>query len=217
MQLWYRDSILEFENGEVCNLFFEAFKSNQSFAKTTSNIIRKLNAKKQQLEQNLADLEKAYKSIKHGVSFAIDENPNQNYCTFLKYSTELDAKIAHVDFLKYEVFQAFKNNQTNLFAEFVSNPEKFTASRQIEMKKTAEETNVLYQKFDNTKCQLAEVLKTEVVTLDQLLFVESQINTLQEKINSFPFSTEEDYSEMIENATLIEGMSIEDSQENENE
>lgn len=213
MQLWYRDSILEFNNSEVCNLFYEAFKTNQSFAKTTSNIIRKLNKKKQQLEENLADLEKAYKSIKHDVSFVIDENPNQNYCSFLKYSNELGAKIDHVEFLKYEVFQAFKDNQTKIFAEFVSSPEKFTASSQIEMKKTAEETSFLYQKFDNTKCQLAEVLKTEAVTLDQVLFVESQINDLQEKINAFPFSAEEDYSKMVDYATQIEGMAIENEPE----
>ncbi len=213
MQLWYRDSILEFNNSEVCDLFYEAFKANQSFAKTTSNIIRKLNKKKQQLEENLADLEKAYKSIKHDVSFAIDENPNQNYCSFLKYSNELSAKIAHVEFLKYEVFQAFKENQTKFFAEFVSNPENFTSSSQIEMKKTAEETSFLYQKFDNTKCQLAEVLKIEAVTLDQVLFVESQINDLQEKINAFPFSTEEDYSKMVDYATRIEDMAIENEPE----
>ena len=196
MQLWYRDSILEFNNSEVCDLFYEAFKANQSFAKTTSNIIRKLNKKKQQLEENLADLEKAYKSIKHDVSFVIDENPNQNYCSFLKYSNELGSKIAHVEFLKYEVFQAFKDNQTKLFAEFVSSPESF-----------------LYQKFDDTKCQLAEVLKIEAVTLDQVLFVESQINDLQEKINAFPFSTEEDYSKMVDYATRIEGMALENEPE----
>lgn len=215
MQLWYRNSILEFENREVCDLYFDAFKANKSFAKTTANIICVLNAKKEQLEKNLEDYEKAYKSIKNDISFVVDENPNQNYSSFLKYSAELGSKISHIEFLKYEVFQAFKENQTRFLAEFSLNPEKYSHSEKVEMKKTADEICNLYTKFDNTKSQLDEALQSDAVTLDQVLFVESQINTLRNKLETFPFSTEEDYSEMLNYANLISGMLLKEEDEEE--
>lgn len=217
MQLWHGNSILEFENREVCNLFFDALKLNRSLANTTTNIIKFLNLKQKQYKQNLADYKKAYSTIKNDISFAIDENPTQNYSEFLKYSAWLSARITHADYLKSEVFKAYKHNQTKIFEDYSSNKDSYSPSEKSEVKKSAEEVVSLYQKFSETKHELNEALLSDAVTLDQVLFVENQIKILKDKLENFPFSTEENYGELLSLAKDIKNSTNENNEEKEND
>lgn len=215
MQLFSSSETLEIENPEIANLFFEAFKHGKSFAKTTAIVIETLNSQKQAYMQYLAEYEDAYNLIKGDTCEAIDENPNRIYTAYLKYTNELGIKIDHIEFLKYETYFTFAKNQEQIFEDFASHPDTFSDKRKAEIKENAKEVLSLHEKFSKAQKTLAEVLEAEPVTVDDVAFVEQKIKEAKDKLATFPFSVEEDYTRLLENAKKIDSMQLAISEDDE--
>lgn len=216
MQLFFKSETLEIENPEVANLFFEAFKLGRSFAKTSAIIIANLNKQKETLKQYLSEYEQAYNSVKDDICLAIDENPNHLYSTFLKHSNELSNKINHINFLEFETFQTFSKNQEQIFENFIANPNMRGDKYKAIIKSDAKEILSLHDKFSKTQEILSDALEAEPITLDDVSFVEQKIAEAKQKLATFPFSVEEDYSKLISFAKTINQMELELSESQEN-
>ncbi len=215
MIVWNKNYILNFENPEVADLYFEALKRNQSFAKTTVNIIGKLNNMKSRYNELLEDYKKTYNSIKDDDTNLLTEQTTKLYTDYLKYSKSLERNIQHIDFLKFEVYNSFESNQTQILENFSKNPEKYSEEQIQDITKTSKDLVALHSRFTKTKRELAEAMQEEPVTLDDVMFYENRIDDLNRKMQSFPFLPEKNYDEMIAIAEKINKMQFESEPEKE--
>lgn len=213
MIVWNKNYILNFENPEIADLYFEALKRNQSFAKTTIAIIDKLNKMKKNYGELLENYKNVYNSIKDDETDLISQQPTKLYTDYLKYSKSLERNIQHVDFLKFEIYNSFEANQTQILDSFAKNSEKYSEEQIADITKASKELVSLHSKFIKTKRDLAEIMQEEPVTVDDLAFYENRIDDLNKKMQTFPFLPEKNYEELIELAKKVNDMEFEPEKE----
>lgn len=213
MIVWNKNYILNFENPEIADLYFEALKRNQSFAKTTIAIIDKLNKMKKNYGELLENYKHVYNSIKDDETDLISQKPTKLYTDYLKYSKSLERNIQHVDFLKFEIYNSFEANQTQILDSFAKNSEKYSEEQIADITKSSKELVSLHSKFIKTKRDLAEIMQEEPVTVDDLVFYENRIDDLNKKMQTFPFLPEKNYEELIELAKKVNNMEFEPEKE----
>lgn len=214
MLLWNKNFVLNVEDPAIADLYFEEFKSNKSFAKTTSLVLKKLNSLRQTYVDFLEDYKFAFEQIdKEDVTLS-EEQLAKLFSDFSSHSSVLQRRIDYVDLLKSEVYAFFKENQTQIFKNFENDQNTFNFEQKIEIVESAKEIDSLFSKFVSTKNAFQKLLKEgNPVTEDEVMFFDAKVNKLKKEMESFPFSTGLCYDEMIASAKKIQDLKFEDEKE----
>lgn len=214
MFLLNKNYIINVESHEIADLYFEEFKANKSFAKTTIRIIKKLNELKKNYTQHLEDYKQAYELIDKNDATTSEEQYEKLIADFSAHSKVLQNKIDYYNSLKNEVYSCFKENQTQILENFSNNQKPYSFEQKNEIVKSADELVSLFSQYVSTKDSFKTLLKEgNPVTEDEMMFFDSKVNSMKAKLDSFPFCPDFDYTEMICLAKQVKGLQIEEEKE----